>query len=239
MSEENKSGTTVLKKNSFWTYVIIILAAALIIGAFVFFEKGNGNGGNTGERVNIAIGSAPVLGDANAPVTIVIFSDFSCPFCAAASGANPELENVMKSRTAGWEPAVSNVIKDYVDSGKVKLAFKYYPGHGAGEQAMLVAWCLNDQGLFWKFHDKAFANYESTNDLAKMKELAKEVGADTTALDSCLNTKKYDSKLASDAEEGKKIGLQGTPSFYVDGIPVEGAVPYSDIKKVIDSELNK
>jgi len=233
--------TLSIKKENIWKYSTFILVAVIVVGVFIFLGKSD-NIGPTGEIVKnvgtgLEIGDAPLLGDKNAPVTIVIFSDFSCPFCAAASGANEEIVNSMKSRSSGWEPIMPNVIKDYVDTGKVKIAFKYFPGHGAGQQAMLTGLCLNEQELFWKFHDKAFANYESTNNLEKMKELAKELGADMDALDRCLASNKYNSKLNSDSQEGKEAGVQGTPAFFVNEKLVSGAVPYSDIKKVIDSEL--
>jgi len=230
-----------IKKNHIWKYPTFILLAMIIVGIFIFLGNGDDIGPTGGVVKSVGagpeIGDSPLLGNEDAPVTIIIFSDFSCQFCAAASGANEEIVNSMKSRSSGWEPIMPNVIKDYVDTGKVKMAFKYFPGHGAGQQAMLTGLCLNEQGLFWEFHDKAFADYEFTNDLGKMKALAGELGADMDALDRCLASNKYNSKLNSDTQEGKEAGVQGTPAFFVNGKLVSGAVPYSDIKKVIDSEL--
>ena len=168
------------------------------------------------EQSEIPISDAdPQIGKADAPVTIVEFSDFSCPYCGAASGKNQQIVDYMKSRTPSWEPAIPGIIKNYVESGKVRLVFKYFPGHGSGQQAQLVGWCLNDQNkeLFWKFHDEAFAVQDSTNDLTKMKELAQKVGADMSKLNSCLTSKKYDSKLSTDTQVGQSVGVQGTPAF--------------------------
>lgn len=235
------SGILSIRKDDIWRYSTFILLAVIIVGIFIFLGKGDNAGPAGGIVKNVGtgpeIGDAPLLGDKDAPVSIVIFSDFSCPFCAAASGKNEEIVTSMKSRSSGWEPIMPNVIKDYVDTGKVKIAFKYFPGHGAGQQAMLTGLCLNEQGLFWEFHDKAFADYEFTNDLGKMKALAGELGADMDALDRCLASNKYNSKLNSDTQEGKDAGVRGTPAFFVNENLVSGAVPYSDIKKVIDSEL--
>lgn len=231
-----------IKNNSsFWKYSAFVLVIILIIGAFVYFGKNNDGGVVSGERVQISVGNSPVLGQENVPVTVVVFSDFSCPYCAAASGANDEVAAALKQRNPSWTAPVSGIIKDYIDSGKVKLVFKYYPGHGSGQQAHLVSLCLNEQNLFWKFHDKAFAIYESTNDLDKMKTIAKEINANMTTLDKCLidNQQKYTKELSDEIDEGKAAGVQGTPTFYVNGLKIEGAVSYSDIKKVIDSELNK
>ena len=227
--------------NAFWKYSAFILIILLIIGAFIYFGKNNGGGVVSGERVQISVGNSPVLGKESALVTVVLFSDFSCPYCAAASGANDGVAATLKQRNPGWTAPVSGIIKDYVNSDKVRIVFKYYPGHGLGQQAHLVSLCLNEQNLFWKFHDKAFAIYESTNDLDKMKAIAVEIKANMTALDKCLtdNQQKYTKELSDEIDEGKAAGVQGTPTFYVNGLKVEGAVSYTDIKKVIDSELNK
>lgn len=105
----------------------------------------------------------PVKGDKNAPVTIIVFSDPSCPFCAAAAGA-PEMVSYMQSRSPSWQPPVPGIMKEYVDTGKVKIAFKYFPGHGLGKTAMKVLWCANEQGKFWELHDLVFANQEAISD---------------------------------------------------------------------------
>lgn len=193
----------------------------------------------TNTPVTIPIGNSPVLGNANATLTIVLFSDLSCPYCGAASGQTKSMVDYMISRDASWQPPVPGIIKDYIDTGKAKLVFKYYPGHGAGVEAMKVGFCLNDQGLFWKFHDKAFADQSNTNNLSIMKQHAKEVGADMTKLQTCLDSKKYDSKLDEDTALGTSIGLQGTPAFYVNGLEVVpgGAASYPDVKKFIDSVI--
>lgn len=189
--------------------------------------------------VNVVVGDAPAIGSVDAKVTVVEFSDFSCPYCAAASGDNDELNAYMKQRNSNWEPIVTNLMKDYVNTGKVRFAVKYRMGHSGGHPAQLVAWCLNDQNLYWKFYAKAFANQDDVEDLTKMKALAKTVGADMTKLDSCLNSKKYDSKIDAEQAEGTQYGVSGTPAFFVNGILVEGAVPYSQIKAFIESELAK
>ncbi|MEK6850139.1 MAG: thioredoxin domain-containing protein [Nanoarchaeota archaeon] len=235
MSEEN-----IKKSNAIWKYSAFVLVILLIIGAFVYFGKSNGGVVN-GERVQISVGNSPILGQESAPVTIVLFSDFSCPYCAAASGQNEIVASSLRQRDSSWKAPVSGIIRDYVDSGKAKIVFKYYPGHGLGQQAHLVSLCLNEQGLFWKFHDGAFADYESTNDLDKMKAIAEEIGADMSLLEKCLtdNQQKYTKELSDEIDEGKAAGVQGTPTFYVNGLKIEGAVSYSDIKKVIDSELSK
>ncbi len=188
--------------------------------------------------VEINIGSSPVTGSANAKVTVVEFSDFSCPFCAAASGDNEKMTSYMKQNSPSWEPIVTNLMKDYVQTGKVRFAVKYAYGHSGGHPAQLVAWCLNDQGLYWKFYPLAFAHQDDVEDLTKMITLAKTIsGMDSKKLQTCLDSKKYDSRFDAEVAEGTAAGVSGTPAFFVNGKLVEGAVPYSQIKALIDSEL--
>ncbi len=244
-TSHHDSGTITIKKENIWKYATILLAGLLILGAIIFFTTNNTNnngGGVTptpGGRVSIDMGNSPVLGSADAPVTVVEFTDFSCPFCAAASGDNAELVAYMKSRSAGWEPIVTNLIKDYVDTGKVKLVVKYDMGHSGGHSAQLVAWCLNDQNLYKQFYPLAFANQADVEDLAKMKTLAQGIGADMTKLQSCLDSKKYDGQFAIEQSQAQKAGVSGTPAFFVNGQLVEGAVPYSQVKALVDAELAK
>ncbi|MEK6825959.1 MAG: DsbA family protein [Nanoarchaeota archaeon] len=250
MSEENKESITI-KKETLWKYSTFILAALLIIGAFMVFNNGSPTGSViTGQTVapgTVAVPSGPVkitidsddpiLGNADAKVTVIKFSDFSCPFCAAASGDNEEMVSYMKQRNPSWEPIVTNFIKDYVDTGKARFVMKYAMGHSGGRSAQLVAWCLNDQKLYWKFHAKAFANIDDVEDLDKMKNLAKEVGADLTKLQSCLDSKKYDSKFNKHEQQGSAAGVEGTPAFFVNGKILSGAQPYSTFKQAVEAEL--
>ena len=202
-------------------------------------NSGNNNAPSSNVKVNLDIGNSPVTGNKDALVTIVEFSDFSCPYCAAASGDNEKLLTFMKQNNPNWEPIVTNLLKEYVDTGKVKFAVKYSFGHGGGHPAQLVAWCLNEQNLYWKFYPQAFAHQDDAENLDKMKELANGLNADMTKLQSCLDSKKYDSQFDKDQNEGTKAGVSGTPAFFVNGRIVEGAVPYSQIKQIIDEELNK
>lgn len=199
----------------------------------------SGTGTNPTERVTVETGDSPTLGNVSAKVTVVEFSDFSCPYCAAASGDNEQMVSYMKQSNPNWEPIVTNMIKEYVDTGKVKFTVKYTPGHSGGRPAQLVAWCLNEQNLYWKFYPQAFANQDDVENLTKMQDLAKSIGADTTKLQSCLDSKKYDPRFDQEQAEGSKIGIQGTPGFVINGIIVGGAVPYSQVKSIIDSELAK
>ena len=149
-------GTITIKKDSLWKYSTLVLIALIVISAFVYFSQnknttsgGNQAGGQLGVQtgaVNIPIGADdPQTGNSNAKVTVVEFADFSCPFCAAASGDNAELVSYMQQRSPEWQPIVTNMMRDYVDTGKVRFVVKYSYGHSGGHPAQLVAWCFNDQ----------------------------------------------------------------------------------------------
>ncbi|MDO8460260.1 MAG: DsbA family protein [Nanoarchaeota archaeon] len=251
MSEENVKETITIKKSDMWKYSTFVLAALLVIGGFVFFLRDtNTNSPTTANVVNngaqqlptpplakVEIGDSPVIGDKNAPVTIIEFSDFSCPFCGAASGDALDVVASMKQRDPSWEAPVPGIMKDYVATGKVRFAYKFSYGHSGGKPAFLVGLCLNDQNLFWKFHNAAFAHQSDVEDLSKMKDLAKVLKADMTKLNSCLDSKKYDARIDKEMQEGVAAGVQGTPAFFVNGELVSGAVSYAQMKKIIESKL--
>lgn len=186
--------------------------------------------------VDIPIGDSPVIGNKNANVTIVEFSDFSCPYCGATSGETANMVAYMKSNDPSWQPAVPGIMKDYVNTGKAMFVYKYSIGHTGAKPATLVAFCLNDQNLFWKFHDKVYVNQTAVENLDAMKVLAKSLGADMTKLQSCLDSKKYDSKLTDDEALGQSIGIGGTPAIYANGVKVaNGAESYTSVKAAIDN----
>jgi len=255
MEEEEKS--IMIKKSDLWKYSTFLLVAVVLIGAFFMFA---GNGTPTGNTVQQPTGQdtgngevsvnlekliqsdTPIIGSADAPVTIVEFSDFSCPYCAAASGDNAELVSYMQQRDPSWEPIITNLMEE-IQAGKVRLAVKYTVGHSGGHPAQLVAWCLNDQDsdLYWKFYPKAFANQNDVEDISKMTTLAKSIGADMTKLQTCIDSKKYDSRFDQEQNEGSKQGIRGTPAFLVGktggdtATIVSGAVSYTNFKQIIDS----
>ncbi|VVB99936.1 Thioredoxin [uncultured archaeon] len=207
-------------------------------------SPGSGTGTGTQPQVNFKAlaDEGPVIGDPKAPVTVLLFSDFSCPFCAAAAGfGSKDVVDYLKNNDPAWVPAVPGIIENYVKTGKARLAFKYFPGHGAGVAAFKVGLCANDQNtaFFWKFHDLAFADQADTGDTAKMVALAKQAGADETKLNECLSSKKFDSRVSSDTAAGRALGVGGTPYFFINSADkvLKGAYGYADVKAVLDAEL--
>lgn len=212
--------------------VIALILIALFTNGFGLLNNAGGGGGNNGAFIPLSPGIAPVLGQADAPVTIYEFSDFSCSACKLASGVD-FLSN------PGYNAPVPGIKKNYVETGKAKFVFKYFPGHGTGSAAHLVGWCLDDQNLFWQYHDKAFDQQVSTGSTGKMKDIAETLGANMEQLDECLSSRKYNHLLQDDQAMGSSNGVRGTPAFFVNGQPVSGAVPYETIAATIESELAK
>jgi protein-disulfide isomerase len=176
--------------------------------------------------VNVAIGNYPIKGNANAKVTVIEFADLRCPFC------EQWFTNV--------EP---NLIKDYVDTGKIKFAFRNYAFLGpASTLAANAGECANEQGKFWDFHDYMYKNQPDESDTSmytvdNLSQIAGTLGMDQTQFQSCLSSKKYDKNVAKDLSEGQTAGVSGTPTTFINGIAVVGAVPYDQIKSAIDNAL--
>ena len=239
MSEEIKIKEQFHKENNkaLWItgVIIAIFVLGLITNGFGLFNK-NPNDNPTSD-IQLSIGNSPVLGNENAPITIYEFSDFSCPYCAAANGKNPAIISQFKSSNPNWEAPIPSVIEDYVNTGKAKIVFKYASGHGTGRAAHIVALALNEQELFWKFSDLAFQNQEDTEDLVKMKALAEQLGANMTKLESDIANNNYDALLSLDEKMAEANGVTGTPTFFINGKKIDGAASFSEFKKIIDSKL--
>ncbi|AKV02645.1 Periplasmic thiol:disulfide interchange protein DsbA [Labilithrix luteola] len=166
----------------------------------------------------------PVWGNRDAPVTVVVFSDFQCPFC---SRVEPTLEQVKKT----YGP------------GKVRLVWKNQPlpfhekAKPAAEAAQAV-FALKGSDAFWKFHDTAFQNQK---DLAPeaYEKWAVDAGVDANQFKSALASKKGSSKIDEDQQLATKVGANGTPSFRINGVELVGAQPFDKFKEAIDKELGK
>jgi len=177
----------------------------------------------------LTMGHFPAKGNANAKVTVVEFADFRCPFC--------------EKFFSDTEP---QILKDYVDTGKVKFVFRNYAFLGpASAVAANAVECANDQGKFWEMYDYLYKNQPPESDISMYTTdglttgAATTIGLNTDQFRSCLDTKKFDKNQAADLAEGQSIGVNGTPTFYVNGTQLVGAQPYAAIKAVIDQELAK
>jgi protein-disulfide isomerase len=169
-------------------------------------------------RQTIATANSPSLGPANAPVEIVEFSDFQCPFCLRA------------------HPTVDQVLKTYGD--RVRFVYRHYPlpGHPNARPAAEAAECAAEQGKFWPYHDKLFASQSRLSE-ADLKQDAAELGMDASKFNACVDSHKYAAKVEADLHAGQEAGVDGTPAFFVNGRLISGAQPFEAFKKMIDEEL--
>jgi protein-disulfide isomerase len=168
----------------------------------------------------IDVGNSPAKGPKNAPVTIVAFSDFQCPFC---------------SRVV---PTLKQVEEQY--AGKVRIAFKHQPlsFHPNAKPAAMASMAAHEQGKFWEFHDKLFAN-QSALDRGTFERYAQELGLDMNKFKAALDNNKFEAAIAADVAEAARVGANGTPTFLINGRTFVGAQPLEAFKRVIDEELKK
>jgi protein-disulfide isomerase len=181
----------------------------------------------------------PFLGPENAKVTVVEFSDFECPYCAAAAGTHEELINRFKSQDPTWEAAVPK-LRELAEEGKIKYVFRDFPLtsiHQYAQKAAEGAECADEQGKFWEYHDRLFETAKL--DLASLKQHAADLGLDTTKFNECLDSGKYASEVAKDLQDGQAVGVRGTPAYFINGRLVSGAQSFSVFNQAIQEELNK
>ena len=173
------------------------------------------------QRADLSVNGAPFKGAEKAQVTIVKFEDFECPFC----------KNV--------QPTLATVLKQY--NGKVRVVHKDLPLEAIHRQAQLAAEaarCAGDQNKFWEYHDTLYAKAPKLA-AADLKAYAKEISLDTTKFDQCLTTGKYRALVQKDLSEGSQLGITGTPTFFINGREVSGALPVESFAAIIDEELGQ
>jgi protein-disulfide isomerase len=221
----------------------ILLAGILIAGAVIYgsspssFPSGGQGGGKAalegsgGEKdkpapANLA-DDDPTLGDPGAPVSIVEFGDFQCPFCGRF-----------------FSTTEKEIIEKYVKTGKARFTYRDFAFLGQeSEWAAIAAECADEQGKFWAYHDYLYSHQRGENQGAfskeNLKRFAKEVGLDEKGFNECLDADKYLDEVRKDTEDGRKAGVGGTPSSFVNGYLITGAVPFSVFQQKIDEELEK
>ena len=168
-------------------------------------------------RVQVAA-EGPARGPKDAPVTIVEFSDFECPYCGAA------------------HDTVEQVMNTY--AGKVRLVYRQFPlsFHPHAAKAAEASLCALDQGKFWEYHDVLFKNQKKLEP-ADLKASATEVGMDGQKFGQCLDSGEKKKAVDADQQAGLQAGVGGTPAFFINGIFLNGAQPIDEFKRVIDAEL--
>ena len=159
-------------------------------------------------------------GDVDAPVTILEYSDYQCPFCSR------------------HHETIKKILEAY--PGKVKWEYKHFPldMHSHAKITAEGAECAGDQGKFWEYTDLLYENQRSINPEI-IPQLATQLNLDMGEFTSCISSGKHKEKIASDLAEGQSKGVRGTPGNFVNGVELKGAVPFDKIKAAIDKELNK
>jgi protein-disulfide isomerase len=171
------------------------------------------------QRVEIATAGHPARGPAAAPVTIVEFSDFECPFCG------------------GLFPTLNAIQKNYGD--RVRIVYRQFPlrnMHPRAEKAAEAALCAHAQGHFWEMHDSLFAHQEDLG-VDALKARAAEMKLNTATFNACLDSGKEATAINADIADGAKAGVTGTPTLFINGRKVVGNQPYPAIQAIIDNEL--
>lgn len=174
----------------------------------------------------IPVKGSPVMGDELAPVTIVVFGDFQCPFCDRGA------------------QTIKQIYEAY--PGKVRLVFKHFPlaFHQQAKQAAWASVAADKQGSFWPMHDKLYANFktfkEHSSDMdSYMEQLAADLGLDLERFKKDYADASLRKRVDEDMELGAKLGVRGTPHFFVNGVRVSGAQPFNNFKDIVEAQLTE
>ena len=224
----------------------VSLMALQVAGATGFIAADSNTGGNqpapsdaggkpSEDRLDpskISLKGEPALGAKDAPVTVVEFADYQCPFCRKfALNTFDQLK------------------QDYIETGKVRFVYKDFPleqlGHNQAMPMAEAAYCAGEQGKYWAMHDKVYDEQQtiaprSTAQFSsdKIPQWAEELGLNMEQFNQCINSDKYVEEIRGDLQEGQQLGVSGTPTFFINGKKLVGAQPYQAFKQVIDAELN-
>ncbi len=167
-----------------------------------------------------------VLGEQNAPVTIVEFADYQCPFCKRF-----------------YDQTEQQIIDQYVKTGKARYSVRHFPlsFHQNAQKASEAAECAGKQNKFWEMHKVLYANSQADGtglNIADLKQYAADLKLDTAKFNSCLDSGETANLVQKDFSEGQSAGVSGTPSFYVNGQQIVGAQPFSSFQAAVEGALN-
>ena len=209
----------------------VFLCAAIFVGALIYAgpkfvqqfipEKIQAADDSAGE-----VTQSNTMGDPNAPVHIIEYGDFQCPYCLQF-----------------WTETEPQLIEEYINTGKVYFEFRSFPIIGP-ESAWAAegAYCAGDQNKFWEYHDTLFLNWtgENVGDFTKEKltQYAEVLDLNMAEFKSCLSEEKYKEKVEQDKAEGEANGVFATPTFFINGFKLEGSQPFSILKDYIEQALD-
>jgi len=258
---QNNNGKVSVKKSTFYGLIIGLIVAVGVAAFIAGTYSSNLNSNQISEEdledaiaklelkmlqnqlpteqpkppVKISVDNDPIMGDPDAPITIIEFSDFQCPFCARF-----------------YSQTLPLIYEEYIDQGKVKLVFRDFPIqsiHPNAVPASVASECANEQGKFKEMHDILFGNQNQWNNqetvdaLSLFSQYATEIQLEQETFDSCLTSSKYIEEIQKDLNDGQNYGVTGTPGFFVGNdqigyVEIKGAQPFDIFKKVIDAQLD-
>ena len=198
------------------TLILAMAAAVAVAGC----HQDGGSVAGPDQRVTVDLGDAPTRGPADAPVVLVEFGDFQCPYCGE------------------MEPIVQRLLSDY--DGKILFAFKQFPisYHSHAQLAAEASLAVNAQGSFWPYHDTLYAHQDALT-RADLESYATDLGLDLDLFRAALDEHTYAAAVAADLDQGLSLGVNGTPAFFINGRAAFGAMSYDTLKDVVEDELER
>jgi len=231
IEKESKKFITDSPKTNFFFGLILGVAIVAILGfGGILLTRdnptdnlGDENGDVAGAEEEVVVDlqineNDLVLGNPDAPVKVFEFSDFQCPYCAM------------------FHEVMHQIVDEY--DGQVVWVYKQFPiaSHPLGMPGAIATECANEQGKFWEMSDMIFANQDTLTE-ASFEEYAEELGLNLEAYQSCVADERYYEKILTDYNLGVENGVRGTPTNFVNNEMVPGAVPYENMKAIIDELL--
>jgi protein-disulfide isomerase len=201
----------------------VAIVAMVAVGALILIQQAGGSSDTLPPRV--ATGEGRVLGDANAPVTVVEYADFQCPVCKRAETS-----------------IISRIEEKYVLDGRVKIEFRMFAFLGQESwDAAQAAEAAREQGKFWEYHDALFNAQGAENSGAysydKLVAIAGEVGLDVAKFEATLSANTYLASIQEETDAARAAGVSSTPTFFVNGERITGAQPYGEFEDAIEAAL--
>jgi len=229
MDQTINNDTVTFKRSHLYSVLVVFAFAAGILVGYLAWGRGVSAANNNPpaaaaagapRRYNIPTEGFPSTGPKDALITVVEFSDFQCPFCEK------------------WHSQVyEQLMAAY--PGKIRLVYRNLPLTQIHPQSMNsaeAALCAGDQDAYWQFHNKLFENYQTLND-DLYASLASDLGLDTTDFETCMTGHKYKAEIEADMQFAIDLGVQSTPTFFINGLAIVGAQPLSAFQSIIDDEL--
>ena len=220
---------TLPRDNSYFAFLVLVFAAGVLFGYLLWGVDSPAAVAQTAnqpvteqdpyKRHNIPIENAYALGPVDAPITIVEFSDYQCPYCR-------------RWHEEVYEPLLATY------PGQIRFVYRHLPLasiHSDATSAAEAAMCAGEQDAFWLFHEKLFSGGPLGN--RAYLQYAQELALNMNNFESCINNRKYQEVVEQDLNFAIDLGLRSTPTFFVNGIMVIGAQPLDVFKNVIDKEL--